>query len=40
LKMLFEIILLYLWLFAKEFEKTFPKDLQKQVKWCICGPKC
>jgi hypothetical protein len=26
--MLFEIIFLYHWLFAKEFEKTFPKDLQ------------
>jgi hypothetical protein len=24
-----EIILLYHWLLAKEFEKTFPKDLQK-----------
>jgi hypothetical protein len=24
----------------KEFEKTFPKDLQKQAKWCKCGPKC
>jgi hypothetical protein len=40
LKMLFEIILLYHWLFAKEFEKTFIKDLQKQPKWCKCGPKC
>ena len=29
--MLFEIIFLYHWLFAKEFEKTFPKDLQKQA---------
>jgi hypothetical protein len=29
--MLLEIILLYLWLHAKEFEKTFPKDLQKQA---------
>jgi hypothetical protein len=19
--------------------KRFPKDLQKQAKWCICGPK-
>jgi hypothetical protein len=27
LKMLLEIIFLYLSLFAKEFEKTFPKDL-------------
>jgi hypothetical protein len=26
LKMLLEIIFLYLWLFAKEFEKIFPKD--------------
>jgi hypothetical protein len=25
--------------FAKEFEKTFLKDLQKQVKWYKCGPK-
>jgi hypothetical protein len=29
--MLLEIIFLYLWLFAKEFENTFPKDLQKQA---------
>jgi hypothetical protein len=29
--MLLEIIFLYLWLFAKEFEKIFPKDLQKQT---------
>jgi hypothetical protein len=29
--MIVEIILLYLWLSAKEFEKTFPKDLQKQA---------
>jgi hypothetical protein len=29
-----EIIFLYHWLIAKEFEKTFPKDLQKQAK---CG---
>jgi hypothetical protein len=29
--MLLEIIFLYLWLFAKENEKTFPKDLQKQA---------
>jgi hypothetical protein len=28
--MLLEIIFLYLWLFAKEFENIFPKDLQKQ----------
>jgi hypothetical protein len=40
LKMLFEIIFLYYWLFAKEFEKTFPKDLQKQAKWSKGGPKC
>jgi hypothetical protein len=26
---LFEIIFLDLWLFAKEFERTIPKDLQK-----------
>ena len=32
-----EIIFLYHWLIAKEFEKTFPKDLQKQAKWCKCG---
>jgi hypothetical protein len=31
LKMLLEIIFLYLWLFAKEFENTFLKDLQKQA---------
>jgi hypothetical protein len=29
--MLSEIIFLYLWLFVKEFEKIFPKDLQKQA---------
>jgi hypothetical protein len=29
--MLLEIIFLYLWLFAKDFEKIFPKDLQKQA---------
>jgi hypothetical protein len=40
LKMPFEIIFLYHWLFAKEFERTFPKDLQKQAKWCKRGPKC
>jgi hypothetical protein len=33
LKKLFEIIVLYLWLFAKEFEKIFSKDLQKTSKW-------
>jgi hypothetical protein len=27
--MLLEIIFLYHWLIAKEFEKTLPKDLQK-----------
>jgi hypothetical protein len=31
LKMLLEIIFLYHWLIAKVFEKTFPKDLQKQA---------
>jgi hypothetical protein len=31
LKMLLEIIFLYLWLFAKEFDKIFPKDLQKHA---------
>jgi hypothetical protein len=30
LRMLLEIIFLYFWLFAKEFEKVFPKYLQKQ----------
>jgi hypothetical protein len=30
--MLFEIIFLYHWIFAKEFEKTFPEDLQKTSK--------
>jgi hypothetical protein len=30
LKMLLEIIFFYFWLFAKEFEEIFPKDLQKQ----------
>jgi hypothetical protein len=31
LKMLLAIIFIYLWLFAKNFEKIFPKDLQKQT---------
>jgi hypothetical protein len=31
--MLLKIIFQYLWLFAKEFEMTFPKDLQNQA----CG---
>jgi hypothetical protein len=35
-----EIIFLYNLLIAKEFEKTSPKGLQKQAKWCKCGPKC
>jgi hypothetical protein len=39
LKMPLETIFLYHWLIAKEFGKTFPKDLQKQAKWCKCGPK-
>jgi hypothetical protein len=29
--MLLAIIFPYLWLFAKDFEKIFPKDLQKQT---------
>jgi hypothetical protein len=33
------IIFLYRWLIAKEFENNFPKDLQKQDKWCKRGPK-
>jgi hypothetical protein len=40
LKMPLEIIFLYHWLIAKELEKTFSKYLQKQAKWCKCGPKC
>ena len=32
-------IFYYRWQIAKEFEKTFPKDLQKQAMWCKCGPK-
>jgi hypothetical protein len=24
----------------KDFEKIFQKNLQKQNKWCKCGPKC
>jgi hypothetical protein len=39
-EILLEIILLYHWRFGKEFEKTFPKDLQKEAKWCKRGPKC
>jgi hypothetical protein len=31
LKIFFEIIFLYLWLLAKEFEKIFANDLQKQA---------
>jgi hypothetical protein len=31
LRMLLETLFLYLWLFAKEFEKVFLKDLQKQA---------
>jgi hypothetical protein len=31
LKMLLAISFLYLWLFAKDFERIFPKDLQKQT---------
>jgi hypothetical protein len=31
LKVLLEIILLYHWLFAKEFEKIFPKDLKNKL---------
>jgi hypothetical protein len=31
LRMLLEIIFLYLWLFIKELEKFFRKDLQKQA---------
>jgi hypothetical protein len=31
LRMLLKIIFLYLWLFAKEFEKVFSKKLQKQT---------
>jgi hypothetical protein len=38
--MLLEIIFLYLWLFAKEFEKSFPKGFAKTSKWCKCDPKC
>jgi hypothetical protein len=38
LKMPLEIIFLYHWLITKEFEKTFPKDLQRQAKWCKCSP--
>jgi hypothetical protein len=29
--MLLEIIFLYFWLFAKEFEKIFPKIFEKQA---------
>jgi hypothetical protein len=39
-KMLLEIIFSYHWQISKEFEKTSPKDLQKQAMWCKCGPKC
>jgi hypothetical protein len=24
----------------KDYEKIFQKNLQKQNKWCKCGPKC
>jgi hypothetical protein len=39
LKNTFVNYILILWLIAKEFEKTLLKDLQKQAKWCKCGPK-
>jgi hypothetical protein len=39
LKMLLAILFIYLWLLAKVL-KSFLKDLQKQNKWCKCGPKC
>jgi hypothetical protein len=29
--MIFEILFLYHWLFAKEFEKSFPKNLQNNL---------
>jgi hypothetical protein len=35
LKMLLKIIFLYLWLFAKEFENTSPKGLQKEASSAI-----
>jgi hypothetical protein len=31
IKMLLAIIFIYLGLFAKDFEKIFPKDMQKQT---------
>jgi hypothetical protein len=34
LEILLEIIFLYHWLIAKDFKKTFPKDLQKNK---LCG---
>jgi hypothetical protein len=36
--MLLEIVFSYHWLIAKEFKKAFPKDLQKQAKWCKYDP--
>jgi hypothetical protein len=38
--MLLEILFIYLDYLQKDFEKNFQKDLQKQNKWCKCGPKC
>jgi hypothetical protein len=40
LKMLLTILFICFSLFAKDFEKIFQKNLQKQNKWCKCGPKC
>jgi hypothetical protein len=40
LKMLYKILFIYLWLFAKKnFEKDLQNGLQKQNSWCKRGPK-
>jgi hypothetical protein len=39
LKMLLKIIFICLDYLQKDFERTFQENLQKQNKWCKCGPK-
>jgi hypothetical protein len=40
LKMLFEILFIYLWLFAKRLWKEFPKEFAKTKQVAQNGPKC
>jgi hypothetical protein len=39
LKMLYKILFIYLWLFAKGLWKEFTKEFAKQNMWCKHGPK-